>query len=188
MSENDKIIEGHDYDGIQELDNPLPKWWLFTFYATIVFSVFYYGYYELFDGPSSKEQLQVAMERLESAQAKSASEEVPVTAALTETSVEDILKNEELMSQAKFHYEGKCAACHGVKGEGTVGPNLTDKYWIHSKGDLEGIVIALKKGFPEKGMPPWEDMIPKEFHLAIAVYIQQLPPVSGKGPQGDLIE
>lgn len=186
MSENDKIIEGHDYDGIQELNNPLPRWWLITFYLTIVFAIFYYGYYEVLGGPSSKEELRVAMEKVEALQQQAAEAE-PQT-VVSDDSVAGILANAQMMSDAKSQYEGKCAACHGMKGEGTVGPNLTDKYWLHSKGDIEGIVTALRKGFPEKGMPPWEDMIPKDLHVAIAVYIQQLPPASGKGPQGEMIE
>ncbi|MCO5114683.1 MAG: c-type cytochrome [Bdellovibrionaceae bacterium] len=192
MSENDKnvegqIIEGHVYDGIKELDNPLPKWWLFTFYITIVFSIFYYGYYELFGGPTSHEILAADMAKVEALQQQNA-QDAPEEQPIDMNDVNSILADASVMAEAKRQYDGKCAACHGMNGEGTVGPNLTDKYWIHSKGELDAIVVALKKGFPDKGMPPWEDMIPKEYHLAVAVYIKQMPPASGRPPQGDLVE
>ena len=186
MSENDKIIAGHEYDGIKELDNPLPKWWLFTFYITIIFSVIYFGYYEFAGGPSTTQELEVALEKIETQKQKYKEEEPAVE--VSKDSAASILANQDLMTAAKNHYEGKCAACHGTKGEGLVGPNLTDNYWLHSKGDVEGIVTALKKGFPEKGMPPWEDMIPAEYHTAIAIYIKNLPPVPGKEAQGELVE
>jgi len=180
-----EIIQGHEYDGIQELDNPLPRWWLVTFYGTIVFSIFYYGYYELFGGPSHDALFQSEMMIIEERQP-----------ALTDVSSEDfdsldvnsLLADSESMLAAKDHFLTKCAACHGQNGEGLVGPNLTDKYWIHSKGGIAAIVEAIRVGYPEKGMPPWGELIPPELHVYISAYVLNLPAAEGKPPQGDLIE
>jgi cytochrome c oxidase cbb3-type subunit 3 len=179
------IIEGHEYDGIQELDNPLPKWWLFTFYITIVFSIFYYGYYEVFDGPSHKEQLEASLAEIEKKQASATADEPEVE--ITEELIEKIKNDSKLMALAKSEYEGKCTACHLSNGAGLVGPNLTDKYWIHSKGEVEAILLAIKKGYPDKGMPPWEELIPKEAHIPLAVYVTLFEPAEGKEPQGELV-
>ena len=95
------------------------------------------------------------------------------------------------LETGKGHYAAKCAACHGQNGEGLIGPNLTDKYWIHSKGKAPGLLAAIRKGFPAKGMPPWEALIPKEDHVALAAYVYSLQgtnPEGGKEPQGELIE
>ena len=180
-----QIIEGHEYDGIQELDNPLPKWWLFTFYITIVFAVFYYGYYEVFDGPTHKEQLEASLESIKQKQAASASDEPEIK--ITDELIAKMKADEKLMALAKSEYEGKCTACHLSNGAGLVGPNLTDKYWIHSKGEVEDILLAIKEGYPDKGMPPWKDLVPEELHIPLAVYVKQFEPVEGKEPQGELV-
>jgi cytochrome c oxidase cbb3-type subunit 3 len=190
-NEKDQIIEGHSYDGIQELNNPLPGWWLATFYITIVFGIGYYGYYELLGGPSHDEQLEQTMaaiqakqKKFELAEAKNAENDANIDLA-------GFLENAEVMKTGEEHYKAKCAACHGQQGEGLIGPNLTDKYWIHSKGQAEGLLTAIRKGFPTKGMPPWEAIIPKKDHVALAAYVfslQGTEPEGGKEPQGELIE
>lgn len=189
--ENDQLIEGHEYDGIQELDNPLPKWWLYLFYATMVFAAGYYGYYELFGGPSHIEQYKSAMENIKAKQAVAKEEQAQEAAAVAEVSVEDLLKDPKALEVGAGAYQQTCAACHGSKGEGMIGPNLTDKYWIHSKGDGEGVLYAIREGFPDKGMPPWKDVVPAAKHAPLAAFIISLQgtnPANAKAPQGDLVE
>lgn len=183
-----KIIEGHSYDGIQELDNPLPKWWLATFYITIVFGVGYYAYYEIMGGPSHDEQLNAQMAKIEQLQEQHQAKQQK---AAGEIDLATFLQQSEVMDKGKEHFVAKCAACHGQNGEGLIGPNLTDKYWIHSKGKAKGLLAAIRQGFPEKGMPPWDALIPKEDHVALAAYVYSLQgtnPEGGKEPQGELIE
>ncbi len=186
MSNDDKLIEGHEYDGIQELDNPLPKWWLMTFYATIVFAIGYFAYYQIFDGPTSQEELNADLAEIQSNQP-----EVSTSTDSSEIDVQALLANSDAMKIGEEAFGQFCIACHGQKGEGTIGPNLTDKYWMHSKGDLTGILVAIRDGFPQKGMPPWGQVIPPEKHAPLAAYVISLKgtnPPNAKAPQGNPIE
>lgn len=188
QKENGLLIEGHDYDGIQELDHPLPRWWLNLFYGTIVFSVFYVGYYQFLGGPSHIEQLDRAMLKITKNQKQA---EIKSGAEVSAVDIESLLKDKSVLAIGEQAYLQTCAACHSAKGEGLIGPNLTDKYWIHSKGDFQGIMNAILKGFPEKGMPPWEAVIAKEKHAPLAAYVISLQgtnPANPKAPQGDLVE
>ena len=182
----DEIIEGHEYDGIRELDNPLPRWWLAIFFLTIVFAVFYYYYFEIKDTPSSRAVLQERLAELEAKQAE-LREEAPEA---EEINVAALLEDEQAMNVGQEVYIQTCASCHGQKGEGLIGPNLTDPYWIHSKGSFEGILTAIREGFPDKGMPPWNDVIPVEKHYPLAAYVMSLQgtnPENAKGPEGELV-
>lgn len=184
--DKDKIIEGHDYDGIQELDNPLPRWWLYLFYVTIVFAFGYYGYYELMGGPSSQETLEKELAEFK------AMEPEPVEQPQgEEVDVQALLADSQALQAGQTVFGQYCVSCHGQKGEGGIGPNLTDKYWIHSKGDFAGVLIAFRNGFPQKGMPPWGGIVPADKHNALAAYVVSLQgtnPSNGKEPQGELIE
>lgn len=184
---NGDLIEGHDYDGIQELDHPLPRWWLNLFYGTIIFSIIYVGYYEFYDTTPVSKKLEATMLKIETEKAKFDQESLKATA---EINVDDILKDPKALALGAESYQQVCAACHAAKGEGLVGPNLTDKYWIHSKGDFQGILSAILKGFPDKGMPPWEAIVPKERHAPLAAYVMSLQgsnPSNPKAPQGELV-
>lgn len=184
---NGELIEGHDYDGIQELDHPLPRWWLNLFYGTIIFSIFYVGYYEFYDTTPIAKKLEATMLKIETEKAKFDQEN---SKAVAEINVDDILKDPKALALGAESYQQVCAACHAAKGEGLVGPNLTDKYWIHSKGDFQGILSAILKGFPDKGMPPWETIVPKERHAPLAAYVMSLQgsnPANPKAPQGELV-
>lgn len=177
----------HNYDGIQELDNPLPGWWLLTFYITIVFSVGYYGYYEIFNGPDSDQYLAESLKSIKDnqSQAVSKSKEQPLK------SYEEMLTDKKKMMVAQAHFSSKCAACHGQRGEGVIGPNLTDAFWLHSKGDIQGLLKAIQAGFLEKGMPGWKDLIPIEDQPYLAAYVKSLQgtnPPNGKAPQGEQVQ
>lgn len=184
--ERDQLIEGHDYDGIQELNNPLPRWWLATFYATIVFSLVYWGYFELFGGPSHDERLAAAMEKIRAKQ-----QAAVVTYDDSEIDLDALLADSEAMATGKDQYSAVCATCHGQAGEGLIGPNLTDRYWIHGDGGLEHILESIRVGYPDKGMPPWGNVIPADKHADVAAYVislQGTDPPNAKEPQGELVE
>lgn len=190
-NEKDQIIQGHSYDGIQELNNPLPGWWLATFYITIVFGAGYYGYYELMGGPSHDQQLEMTMAAIQAKQKTAEVDQTKSSGGDDNLDLAGFLSDVEAMKTGEEHYKARCAACHGQKGEGLIGPNLTDNYWIHSKGKAAGLLTAIRKGFPTKGMPPWEAIIPKKDHVALAAYVYSLKgtnPEGGKAPQGELIE
>lgn len=181
------LIEGHNYDGIQELDNPLPMWWTYLFIATVIWGTGYWAYYEFLGGPTHQEQYQAAMAKIERR-----AEAAPVIAPSAKViDIEMLLKDPAALKLGAESFVQYCAACHGQKGEGVIGPNLADKYWIHSKGDYPGIAQAIVEGFPEKGMPPWGDVVPVNRQPQLAAYVISLQgtnPANPKDPQGDLIE
>ena len=187
-NENDRLIMDHDYDGIQELDNPLPGWWLMTFYLTIIFSVGYVLYYYAFGGPNSDQELAASMEQIEMRRAETAAaggdepDEAELIAKSTDSSRIEAGKNE---------YMVKCMACHGNLGQGLIGPNLTDEYWIHGDGSITQIMEVVNKGIPEKGMPPWEGLIPPEMIENVVFYVVSIKgtnPPGARPPQGNKIE
>ena len=175
------ILLDHNYDGIQELDNPLPNWWFIAFLITIVFSFFYFLHYEIAKvGPSLLQELTMDMEKLPK----------PTLATSTES-------EEQLAAMAvdiKLGHEvfvGKCAACHGQNGEGVIGPNLTDKFWLHGKGLRVEILNTIRKGVEEKGMPAWDSLLKAAEIYSVAFYIYSLKgsnPANGKAPQGTEIK
>jgi len=189
MSENEKdqLIKGHDYDGIQELNNPLPGWWLMTFYITIVFAVVYYSYYTFFGGPTLDEELAQKMSAIQSEQ-QMAEDTAEVKSEETYLA---LLNNPEVLDAGKTEYMTKCMACHGDKGQGLIGPNLTDDYWIHDDGSVSSILHTARTGVPDKGMPAWKDLIPDETLEAVAIYVYSLHgtnPPGAKAPQGEKVE
>lgn len=189
MSENEKNkMTDHEYDGIKELDNPLPGWWLTTFYATIIFSVIYYAYYELGSGPSSDQELQASMKKIEQLQAQSEQEKSSSDVVVDYTK---LLADSEALAAGKAIFLQKCSACHGQNNEGGIGPNMTDNYWLRGKGTIADIVHTIEVGVPEKGMPPWKGMIKDEDIPKVAAYIKSKvgsQPAGAKAPQGELVE
>lgn len=188
MSDDDKLlIKDHEYDGIRELNNPLPGWWLATFYITIVFSVGYYAYYTFLGGPDSDERLARNMAVI--------SQERETAQETQEVKSEDyfiaLLDNQEVLAAGQAEYVAKCLACHGDKGQGLIGPNMTDEFWIQGDGSVSSILAISKTGVPEKGMPPWQGVIPDETLEAVAVYIYSLygtDPPGARPPQGEKVE
>lgn len=186
--EKEKDIQlDHDYDGIKELDNQLPPWWVAMFYITIAFGVVYMGYYHVL----GKGNLQIAQYEAEMEQAEEA------VAAFVSRQADQVNENnvtlltEDAPLQAgKDIFVGKCAACHGPAGEGGVGPNLTDQYWIHG-GAIGDVFRTIKYGVIEKGMIPWKDQLRAREMQEVASYIMTLQgtnPPNGKEPQGELYE
>lgn len=186
--DHDKPIAGHEYDGIQELDNPLPKWWLATFWGTIIFAVIYVGYFMLGPGLSHDERL---AKRWAAITGEVAVQQEARAAAEADIDVAAIQADPEAMAIGKKKFQEICVACHGANGEGTIGPNLTDKYWIHSQGTIDGVLLSIREGFPDKGMPPWGAIIPADEHVPLAAYVLTLQgtnPPNAKAPQGELVE
>ena len=186
-NEKDKLIEDHEYDGIQELDNPLPGWWLMTFYITIAFSVVYFVYYQIMDGPTSDEYLKSEIARIK--QAREAN--IEKVGERSEEELMAVLDNEQRIEKGKTEYTKNCMACHGDKAQGVIGPNLTDNYWIHGDGSVKSIAEIIKDGVPEKGMPAWEQILQPEQIVNVAGYVHTLhgtDPPGAKAPEGEKVE
>lgn len=149
--EKDKLMD-HEYDGIRELDNHMPAWWLWLFYVSIAFAVIYMLYYEVLGwGPTQHEEYQQEMAAAE-AKYGSPEEQNPVedyTWAVT-TDEADIAAGKELYMAS----EQLCFTCHGNNAQGLVGPNLTDEYWMHGCQPKD-IAASIINGYPDMGMLPY---------------------------------
>ncbi len=178
---------GHDYDGIRELDNSLPPWWLWLFYGTIIFSGVYLWYYNISQkGASQLQEYEIAMEVAELQKAQNLSAQGNM---IDETSV-TLLTDEALVAEGKEIYTANCAVCHGHGGEGLVGPNFTDKYWVHG-GSINDIFSVIKYGVPDKGMISWKDQLRPAAIQKVSSYIltfQGTNPPNQKEAEGELYE
>lgn len=176
----DELLAGHEYDGIQELNNPMPRWWLWLFYITIVFAVVYFvRYHVMYTGA-----LQIEEYENEMAEAKSLIN--TKTKVLDETNV-TVLLDEASLAAGKIIYDKHCLVCHLSKGEGLVGPNLTDEYWIHG-GSIGDIFKIIKVGNPSMGMISWKDQLTPLQIQQVSSYIYQMEgtnPPNQKAPQGE---
>ena len=178
------VMLDHDYDGIRELDNALPPWWKYGFIITIVVAVVYLLNFHVFDYGKNPTQEYAA--EIEKANVEKELFESKNKDKIDENNVP--MADAAGIAKAKEIFETKCWACHGKQGEGGVGPNLTDDYWLH-KGSLNEIYKSIKLGYPDKGMQAWAtDYTPKEMSF-LASYIKTLAgtnPPNPKTPQGDL--
>ena len=141
IDQEEEIILDHNYDGIKELDNSLPPWWVYMFYATIVFAVVYLVRFEVMDGDNQVTEYNNAV-----AEAKASLDKYKETATdMVDVSTVTLLTDEKDLSRGKAIYNLNCAACHGVDGGGTIGPNLTDKNWILG-GGIKNVFATISNG------------------------------------------
>lgn len=180
-------IADHDFDGIKELSNPIPPWFNALFYGTIVFGIVYLIAYHVVDfaplqDDEYKKELAVAEIKKNEYLTKAGNN-------IDENSV-TLLTDASALEAGKQEYAAKCAACHGQMGEGGVGPNLTDKYWLHG-GSVSDIFKTIKYGVPAKGMVAWQSSVNPVKMQQLTSYIislQGTAPAGGKEPQGELYE
>lgn len=181
------IMLDHDYDGVHELDNNLPPWWKGVFYASIVFAPFYLYFNHFADNATSTtEQYVIEMEQ--------AKDEVKAYLATQQNTVDEttvtLLADADALGKGEAIYQSKCAVCHGKLGEGGIGPNLTDEYWLHG-GTINDVFRTIKQGVPEKGMIAWKnDLRPRDMQ-EVASFIKSISgtnPPNGKEPQGELFK
>ena len=178
----------HDYDGIKELDNSLPPWWIYGFYFTILFAgVYMYRYHISKSSPLQVEEL--AIEKIQAEKDK-----VAFMATLANNVDETSIAynpTAELLAEGKVIFVKNCVSCHGPEAQGaSIGPNLTDEYWIH-KGGIKDIFKTIKNGVQEKGMIPWGQQLSNAQIAAVATFIKSLQeshPTNPKAPQGDKYE
>ena len=184
LSAEKDIDLGHDYDGIRELNNPIPPWFNVLFYGTIFFGLVYLMVYHVTDSAP----LQAAEYKNELLAAEKQKEEYLKLAgnAIDENTVK-LVTDKVQLAEAKQEYTTRCAACHGQNGEGGVGPNLTDEYWLHG-GSINDVFKTIKYGVPAKGMVPWQNAINPVKMQELASFILSLQgthPAGGKEPQGE---
>lgn len=182
--DDDVLLDDHNYDGIQEYDNPMPRWWVNLFWATILFSVGYCIYYMTGWGPGMlaeyDEELKIHEARQLQSQPSQEVQVVSIADRLLETA-----KNPQAIEQGKTLFATRCLACHGDRAQGLIGPNLTDESWIHG-GSLEEIFMVVTKGVPTKGMIPWEGQLTEAERMSVVAYIRSIQNtnVPGKPAEG----
>jgi len=186
VDREEEVATDHEYDGIRELDNNLPPWWLAGFYISILFAVIYLmRYHVLGTAPLSEEEYKIAM-----VEAELAKEEYLKTAAnlVDESNVEALTEEARLLAGGEI-FAKNCAVCHANDGGGGVGPNLTDAYWLHGN-DIKDVFKTVKYGVPAKGMIPWQDQLNAAEMQEVSSYILTLvgtTPANPKEPQGELM-
>ena len=187
IEEEKNLVIDHAYDGIKELNNPVPAWFNFLFFGTMIFAagyLFYYhigGYGDLQDKEYENEMAKAQVEK----------------AAYLEKSANTIDENSvkfdntpAVLADGKTIFNTNCVVCHGDKGQGVIGPNLTDDYWLHG-GGINNVFKTIKYGVPEKGMISWEKNLNPKQISAVANFILSLKgsnPAGAKAPQGEKYE
>jgi cytochrome c oxidase cbb3-type subunit III len=167
----------HVYDDIQEADAQLPRWWLYCLFGTIIFAVGYWFVFQVFrvgDPPVLALQKELAAER-------EAALRVAVSPELILAASQDPLN----LAEGKKIYETTCQACHAPGGAGNIGPNLTDKFWLHG-GAPERIYTTVRDGVLDKGMPAWGPQLGADRVKVVTAYLLTLKgtELTGKAPQG----
>jgi len=188
LGTEEDIMLDHDYDGIKELDNVLPPWWLYGFYITIAISIFYYFqvFYNSEEYSQEKEYATaVADGKAEVEAYKAANPQLFDNSNIVAfTDADNLAKGKELFTSKT------CFACHLNDLGGSIGPNLTDNKWILG-GDVKSLFNTISKGGrPGKGMIAWESTISREEMIQLASYIismQGTQPAVPKAPEGDII-
>lgn len=182
------VMTDHEYDGIRELDNNLPPWWVYGFYFTIFFAIVYIAYYHMGSGPSQAEEYVVEMNEAEE---DVASYLAKLSNLVDENNVELLTDEASLAAGKEIYASSTCNTCHGDLGEGGVGPTFADQYWKHG-GGIKEVFSTIKYGFPEKGMISWESQLsPGEMQQVASYILNQFPgtnPPGMKAPEGEIWE
>lgn len=186
IAQEGEVMMDHDYDGIKELDNELPPWWVGLFYVTVIFAVIYLLRFHVFDGDN-----QVAEFEKEMIAAKEQVEEYKKTAPDMLTADQAVFSDDAaVLAEGKKIFDTNCAVCHKPDGGGAIGPNLTDDHWILGGGMKNVFNTISEGGRPGKGMVPWKTNFKPSEIEKIASYVLSLngtTPAEGKPAEGDII-
>jgi len=173
---------GHNYDGIRELDNRLPPWWIYGFYVTIVVAgIYLWRYHISHTAPLSKEEYEIAVQKAD----QQTKEYLKQKGEIVDENSVTMLSGADL-TEGKRIFQASCVACHNEGGGGNVGPNLTDDYWIHG-GNIKNVFKTIKYGF--NAMPTWQNAYSNKQIAQLSSYVKSLrgtSPPNPKAPQGEL--
>lgn len=180
--DRDKIFD-HEYDGIREYDNPMPRWWVLLFVLSIVFCFPYIVWYHFSPGNTIEDALD--------AEIAAFAQQLLATYGELQPDAETLLRfmdDDVAMTGIAGLYKGKCAQCHLADGSGNVGPNLTDPAWINVR-EITDIATILDEGVVKKGMPAWGDKLTTTQLVLLSSYVARLSrtPVAGKAAEGTTI-
>jgi len=180
--DEDRLLD-HNYDGITEYDNPLPRWWLWILWVSIIWSALYW-----LNVPG----VGIGKGRIADYEADmaAATARFPAPAPTAGPTDEQILAqaaDTAVLGRGKATFTAMCAACHGPDGGGVIGPNLTDDYWLHGRSPT-AVHTTVANGVLAKGMPAWgKTLQPAELDAVVAyvISLHGTRPASPKPPEGD---
>ncbi len=185
IEEEKNMVIPHAYDGINELNNPVPSWFNVLFYGTMIFAAGYIYYYHIGEYGERQDA------EYETEMAKAAADKQKFLAKSAGSFDENTVKIDPTqIENGKVIFNGNCIACHGDKGQGLVGPNLTDEFWLHG-GSINDVFKTIKYGVPDKGMVSWEKSMSAKNISEVANYIMSLQgtqPANAKAAQGEKYE
>jgi cytochrome c oxidase cbb3-type subunit 3 len=185
MADQENRLLDHSYDGIQEYDNPMPRWWVITFWATIVFSVLY-----ALNVPGiGSGKGRIADYEADVAAAKAMRDKLEPSGGPTSEVLTAMLSRPEVIAEGKQTFTTYCAACHRADGGGLIGPNLADDSWIHGGAPTE-VHKTIDEGVLAKGMPNWGKVLRPEQVNSVTAYVMSLAgtnPPDPKPPEGTRI-
>lgn len=185
ITSEQEIVLDHNYDGIRELDNKLPPWWVYMFYATIIFAGIYMVRFHIFNGPNqiNEYETEVAQAKLDVAEFKKNNKD------LIDANTVELLTEPADLAAGEAVFIANCVACHKADGGGGIGPNLTDDYWILGGGIKNVFQTISEGGRAGKGMIAWKtDLKPSEM-AQVASYVLTLhgtTPAEPKEAEGDI--
>lgn len=181
--DQDSKLMDHEYDGIREYDNPLPAWWVYIFWATIIYSILY-----MLNVPGigiGKGRIAAYEQSVAEAREKYGAPGAGM-AQMGPEQVKAAMADPAQLEEGKKTFLSNCSPCHKADAGGSIGPNLTDAYWIH--GDrIEDMLHTVSNGVLDKGMPAWSTVLKPEQIVQAVAYVRTLRgshPPDAKGPQG----
>ncbi|WP_445711862.1 cbb3-type cytochrome c oxidase N-terminal domain-containing protein [Flavobacterium sp.] len=185
IEEEADVMLDHDYDGIKELDNVLPPWWVYLFYGCIVFAVVYLVRFHIIGDYTQKEEYEMALVEAQ----KEHEEYLKANPIQVNVDNVELLTDEASIAEGKKIFGESCVACHGANLQGGIGPNLTDNHWING-GGVKNIFKLISEGSTKNPtMAPWKDVIKSTDIQKIASYIISLEgsnPSEAKAPEGEI--
>jgi cytochrome c oxidase cbb3-type subunit 3 len=184
MSEQERLLD-HEYDGIQEYDNPTPSWWHLIFIGSIIFSFFYFAFYQWSPlAPDMYERHAASEARVLKAQFAEIGQLEPDQATILE-----MMGEEKWMTVAASIFQGNCVSCHGANGQGIVGPNLTDDSYKNVT-QITDIYSVIADGAANGAMPAWKNRLHPNEMVLLASYVATLRGnnAPGRGPEGERID
>lgn len=183
VEDEESIVLDHSFDGIRELDNDLPPWWVAMMWATIIFSFIYLGHHHVFKtGDTQIEQYNKAMAKADIETKKYLAK---MAMNVDETNA-TLLTDDKDLSAGGAIFQEMCIVCHSANGEGDIGPNLTDDYWLYSN-DVKVVFGTIKNG-TANGMPEHGSRLNPIQLQQVASYVLSLPYTEGKEPEGEKME
>ncbi|PRX50596.1 cbb3-type cytochrome c oxidase N-terminal domain-containing protein [Salegentibacter salegens] len=185
VEKEEEILLDHNYDGIKELDNDLPAWWLYGFYISIVFAFVYMAYYHIFDGETQREEYLAEVAKAE----KDVEAYKAENPDLIDASSVELLTEASDLEAGEQIFMTSCMACHKADGGGSIGPNLTDEHWILGGGISNVFQTVSEGGRDGKGMVAWKSELNAQEIAQVSSYVLSLQgtnPPDAKAPEGDI--